>query len=235
MKEGPNLVVLKVKRPDDTLFKSSEDLLEIARGREITTPEMAIAVGEDLKGIKTLAKQLEAKRTAITQPLNQALREVNALFKPAKDWLKQAEVVLKAKLLEYQTEQERIARERQAKADATARKEREKLERRAAKAEAKGKTEKAEVLREVAEAQAAPVIESAAPKLAGIARRVTWKAQVTDELALVKHIVEERRDLMRLVKIDQSALNAEARHLKDELNLPGVEVVEETSIAAHAH
>lgn len=230
-----NLVVLEVKRPDDALFRQSTYLLDLAEDYEITTAELAEAAGHDLKAVKALAKQIEEKRTAITGPINKALREVNALFKPAKEWLGQAEQLLKAKLLEFQTEQERIAQELQAEADALAKKEREKLERRAAKAKAKGKTEKAEALSQVAETTTAPVIKSAAPKLAGIATRETWKAEVVDELALVKHIVEERRDLMRLVKIDQALLNAEARHLKDELNLPGVEVKKEASIAARAH
>ena len=228
-------VVLKVKRPDEALFRSSESMLGHARSWEITTPETAIQAGGDLKAVKTLAKQVNSKRLAITKPLNDALKEVNALFRPAQISLTNAEELLKSKILAYQNDQDRFARALQAKADATARKEQEKLEKRAAKAEAKGKTEKAEVLRQVAEAQTAPVIQSAAPKLAGVARRVTWKAEVTDKLALIMHIVEERRDLMRLIKIDQAALNAEARHLKEKLNLDGVEVSEETSIAARAH
>ena len=234
MTKATDLVVLKVKRPDDALFNRSQYMLKEARSWEITTPETAVAAAGDLKLIKGLSKELEAKRTAITGPINQALREVNALFKPAKEWLAQAERLLKDKLLTYSAEQDRIARERQAEADALARKEREKLERRAAKAEEKGKAEKAEVLRDVAETTAAPVIESAAPKLDGIATRETWKAVVTDELALIRHIAIERNDLLPLLEIDQSGLNAWARRLKDELDLPGVEVRKETSIAARA-
>ncbi len=227
-----DIVVLKVKRPDEALFKQSNYMLDLAEDYKITTAKLAVSAGDDLKAVKALAKQLEEKRTAITQPLNQALREINALFKPAKDWLKQAEHLLKDKLLAYQAEQDRVARELQAKAEALARKEREKLERRAAKAEAKGKAEKAEVLRQVAETKTAPVIESAAPKVAGIIRRDVWKAEITDKEALLIHIVRERPDLLPLVKIDQSALNAQARRLKDKLNLPGVKTVKEASIAA---
>ena len=229
-----DLVVLKVKRPDDALFKQGTYLLDLAEDYEISTPELAEAAAHDLKAVKALVKQIEEKRTSITQPINQALREVNALFKPPKEYLKRAEVLLKAKLLEYQTEQDRIARELQAEADALARKEREKLERRAAKAAAKGKAEKAEALSQVAETTAAPVIKSAAPKVAGVVRRETWKAEVTDQLALIQHIVNDRNDLLYLVKIGQAALNDLARTHKDDLDLPGVEVVKEASIAARA-
>ncbi len=227
-----DLVVLNIKHPDEALFHESEEALQIARVQKIASPEMAVAAAEDLKDVKALARQVNEKRLAITRPLNDALKEVNALFKPAKEWLSEAEAVLKGKLLEFQNEQDRIARELQAEADALAKKEREKLERRAAKAEAKGKAEKAEVLRQVAETKTAPIIESAAPKLAGISRRETWKAEITDKRLLLNHIVNERPDLLPLVKIDGSALNGMARSLKGELDLPGVEVSKEASIAA---
>jgi colicin import membrane protein len=233
--EQTNLVALTIKRPDEALFKSSEIMLETARSWKITTGDGALAAGEDLKAIKTLAKQVEDKRTAITGPINDALREVNALFKPAKDWLAQAEKLLKGKLLDYQSEQTRIAREAQAKADEEARKQREKLEQQAVKAEAKGKAEKAEELREQAELREAPVVSSAAPKIEGVSTREIWKAEVTDKLAFLKHVVEKRPDLAALVQLDQGGLNAQARSLKDALDLPGVKAVKESIIAARGH
>jgi len=231
MTDESNLVVLEVKRPDEALFKSSEDMLDIARDWKITTPETAIAAGEDLKAVKSLAKQVEAKRTAITGPLNKALKEVNALFRPAKGWLKEAEGILKGEILRFQAEQDRIARELQAKVDAETRKEREKLEMKARLAQVVGKDEKAEELLEEAETQIAPVVKSAAPKIAGISTRETWKAEVFDKQALLKHIVEEQPALIVLVKIDQSLLNARARELKDEFDLPGVKAIKESIIA----
>ena len=227
-----NLVVLNIKRPDEALFKSSETMLELAKNRTVTTPGGAITVGEDLKTVKRLAKEVNEKRLAITRPLNDALKEVNALFKPAQDWLKQSESLLKGKILEFQNEQERIARELQAKADAEARKEREKLERKARLAEVVRRPEKAEELREEAETQVAPVVTSAAPKISGVVRRETWKAEVTDKQALVKHIVDNQPALLVMVKIDQSLLNARAREMKDKFDLPGARAVKEASIAA---
>lgn len=228
------LIALSIKRPDEALFRDSEALLAAAREFRIATPEAALAASEDLKRIKTLARQVEEKRTVITGPINDALREVNALFKPAKDWLTQAEKLVKGKLLEFQSEQDRIAREAQVKADEEARKQREKLEEQMAKAEAKGKAEKAEELRERIQTQVTPVIPSAAPKIAGIAIREIWKAEVTDKMAFLKHVVEVRPDLAALVLIDQSGLNAQARSLKDALDLPGVKAVKETIMAARS-
>ncbi len=232
MKKGTDLVVLNIKHPDEALFTKSEEMLEYVRGWEIITADQLVAAGGDLQAIKILAKEVNGKRLAITKPLNDALKEVNALFKPAKEWLSQAETILKGKILAFQNEQERLARELQAKADADARKEREKLERRAAKAEAKGKEDKAEELRDQAETQIAPKVTSAAPKLSGISRRETWKAEVTDKEAFLRFVVNQRPDLLPIVKIDSSALNGMARSLKGELDLPGVKVSKEASLAA---
>ncbi len=227
-----NLIELTVARPDEALFRQSKYMVELAQNYEITSPEAAELAGYDLKAVKALAKQIEDKRTSITKPLNQALREVNALFKPAKDWLAQAERLLKSKLLKYQSEQARIARELQAKADEEARKERLRLEKKAADAELVKEPERAEVLREQAQIHEAPVVVSTAPKLDGISTRETWKGEVTDKLLFVKHVAEKRNDLLGLIKIDQSALNAQARSLKDSLDIPGIKaVIEETIVS----
>lgn len=232
MTEQNDLVALTIKHPDEALFKQSQHMLELAQECKITTADGAISVGEDLQAIKTLMKNVEDKRTAITQPISKALYEVNALFKPAKDWLAQAERILKRKLLAYQAEQDRIAREAQAKAEEEARKERQKLERRAALADFVGKDEKADELRQEAESQVAPEIRPATPKLEGIYTRETWKAEVTDKMAFLRHVVEKRLDLAAVVLLDQAALNAQARSLKDALDLPGIRAVKEKTMAA---
>lgn len=222
---------LNVEHPD-ALFKKGEEWLAIARTYRITSPEAALAGGEDLKLVKALARQLEEKETAITRPINQAHKEVKAFFKPAREWLAEAERLLKGELLRFQAEQDRMAAELQAKADAAATKEREKLERQAMLAGLVGRTEKAEELHDRAQAQIAPIITSAAPKIAGVSAREIWRAEVTDQFALLKHIVEVRPDLADLVLIEQSSLNALAREFKDTLQLPGVRVVKETILAA---
>jgi colicin import membrane protein len=228
------LAALNLERPD-ALFKKAQEWQVITYAYKVTSPEAALAAGEDLKLVKALARQLEEKRTAITGPINKALKEVNALFKPAQEWLAEAERLLKSALLGFQADQNRIAREAQAKADQEARKEREKLEQQAARAEIKGKIEKAEELRDQAQAQVAPIVSSAEPKLSGIVTRETWKAEVTDKLAFVKHVVEARPDLIALILIDQASLNAQARSLKDALDLPGVRAVKETILAARGN
>ncbi len=257
MTEKSKLITYKVEQPDEALFKQSSNLLVMAEGYIITTPEQALNAGEDLKEIKALKRQLEKKRTAITGPINTALKEINALFKPAKKWLTMAEVMMKGKLKTYISEQERIAQEAQRKADEKARKRREKLEAKAAAARAEEEAARAAIakaesdearaaaaalaekqakkaakLEEKAEIVQAPVISTTAPKLEGIHTRVTWRAEVTNKLAFIKFVVEQRPDLMGVIEIDQSKLNGYARLLKEEFDMPGVEAKAEKGIAA---
>lgn len=229
-----DLMVLTVERPDEELFNQSKYLIELAQDYKITSPEEAIEATDDLKAVKALAKEINKKRLAITGPINKALKEVNVLFKPAKDWLSEAEKLIKNKLLAFQREQERIARKLQVEADERAREERSKLEEAAIAAEWMGETKEAEELREEVEVQEAPVVVSIAPKIEGITTRITWKGKVTDKLLFVKYIAEKRNDLLELIKIDQSALNAQARSLKEELDIPGIKAVPEETIVARS-
>lgn len=231
--EETSLIALTVERPDEALFKQSKKYLDYAKDYEIISPERALAAGDDLKEIKSLARQLEAKRTAITRPINKALKEINSLFKPAKFWLSQAEILTKGKLLAYQAEQDQIAAEAQRQADEAARKERVKLEKAADLAAQAGMDDRADELQEEAAVQEAHVIQSAAPKIEGVHTRVTWKAEVVDKMEFIKFIGENSH-LHGLLLINQSALNAQARSLKDSLDLPGIKVVPEKSIAARS-
>jgi DNA polymerase III gamma/tau subunit len=93
----------------------------------VDSDEMLEAAGDDLRSIKALQKNVEAQRTTITAPLNQVLRAVNDLFRPATQYLEQAEVKLKGAMLTYTTEQQRRAEEARRRAEELARQERERL------------------------------------------------------------------------------------------------------------
>lgn len=86
----------------------------------IDSPEMATLAGEELTQIKSLQKQVEEKRTSITQPLNQVLRAVNDLFRAPKEYLEGAEEAIKRSLLSWNKEQARLAEVARLAAEATA-------------------------------------------------------------------------------------------------------------------
>ena len=125
----------------------------IAQEYVVDSPDMLQTAGEDLRAIKSLQKEVEEKRVAITGPLNQALSAVNNLFRAPEDYLVRAEGSLKSAILTYQQEQERIAAEARRAAEEEARRERERLMREAREQEAKARQAAADA-RAAAEAAA---------------------------------------------------------------------------------
>ena len=61
-----------------------------------------VEVSETLAKIKSTQREVEKKRKEITQPLNLALKNINALFKEPLDKLKNAETLIKDAMLKYQ-------------------------------------------------------------------------------------------------------------------------------------
>jgi len=77
----------------------------------IDSPTMYELASDELRNIKALQKTVEERRTAITGPLNTALKAVNDLFRAPKEFLVEAETACKRSMITYTTEQERIAAE----------------------------------------------------------------------------------------------------------------------------
>lgn len=216
---------------------------------------------EELQAIKTRANALEAQRTGITGPINSALRAVNALFKGPADLLAQGETALKRKMLNWTAEQERVAAEHRRRAEEAAAAERRRLEAEAAEreAEARRKSDEAAAAQKAGDAQAAaiaqaaadrahaeaqtvaetaqmviaPVLAVAKPAAKGIATTTRIDFEVTDLLALVKHIAAHP-ELLALVRADDVKLRAYVRGLGTACNLPGVRVFEDRGISARA-
>lgn len=88
--------------------------------------------------IKQRAKEAEEARTKITKPINDGLREINARFKAMMQPLLDAEGMVKSRMVRFQEQEERRAREEAARKEAERqeqlRKEREEAERRAREA-----------------------------------------------------------------------------------------------------
>ncbi|QYY30271.1 hypothetical protein K2O51_23150 [Cupriavidus pinatubonensis] len=134
------------------LGTKAQRMLTAAQGYAIDSPTMYELAAEDLRAVKLLAKDVEEKRTAITGPLNQAVKAVNDLFRAPKTYLEQAESTLKGAMLTYDREQQRKADEARREAERKAREERERIE---AEARAVEKAAAEEAERIAAEANAA--------------------------------------------------------------------------------
>lgn len=99
--------------------EEAAEIIEAFKNFEIEDDDDYEVVGEGLKEIKKISKDLETRRKTITQPINVALREFNSWFKPAQEVLQNTERVLKKRLAEYvrkREEQSRLAMEAAAQA-----------------------------------------------------------------------------------------------------------------------
>lgn len=206
------------------LHQSTDAIVSLASTYTVTTAEHYTAAGDDLKRVKAAQKRLEEVRTAITRPMDAAKKAVLEFFRAPEAKLADAENRIKRAMIGYQTEQERIRREQQAKLEADARKERERIAAQAAKAEAAGKVEKAEALQIRAAQVVAPVVMTEQPKVTGISLREVWRFEVVDATAVPREYLA----------IDEKKIGQIVRAMKGDTTIPGVRVWAEKQLAAGA-
>ena len=78
---------------------------------------------------------------------------------------------------------------------------------------------------------APPPVVRAAPKVAGIAIRTTWHAEVVNLLELVRAVAAGKAPLALLLP-NLPAINAQARSLKGEARIAGVRVFSKADVSA---
>lgn len=108
---------------------------------DITSQKIYDSCNVTLKQIKSGIKSLDDKRKELTKPINQSIKNINAMFKVPIRKLKGFEHLIKSKMLSWIQEIERIQREEQRKQEEAERKARQK--KLAEEAEAMRKAEEA--------------------------------------------------------------------------------------------
>lgn len=85
------------------LAEKEVDKLQLAlvKAKNIKNEDDLKRATEFLIKVKTVSKAIFAKKNPIVKSLNEALREVRGLFKPAEDRLDKAEMQVKASILNY--------------------------------------------------------------------------------------------------------------------------------------
>ena len=169
-----------------TLTQASEAALSSAKDLVIDSADMYQIAAEELREIKAMQKRVEEQRTKITVPLNAALKAVNDLFRAPAAFLVQAEAAVKKPMVEWTTEQERLAAVARREAEEQARKERERLaaiqreaeeaQRRAAEASRKAH-EEAQRLAAAGDAAAAVAAQQEAQAQAEVAEAAQSQAE----------------------------------------------------------
>lgn len=251
---------IKITTPDESqLTASAEKQLNLARAYKITTPALYAAAADDLKSIKSKLTELDTQRKSITKPLDEAKAAVMNLFRPAIDFLQQAESTIKGSMLAFDEEQERLRQEEERRLRAAQEEERQRIqqaaeraarearEAEAAAASAQSPDEKQAAESRLAEATAlvdtvqsqqsaisvapTPVVSVSSPKVSGIARKSTWRGECFDLQALVKAVAEGKAPIT-LLELNTTALNQMAKAMKETLSIPGCRAVEEKGIAS---
>lgn len=208
-------------------------LAQVAQTYTVKTQQQLDSAGQELVRIKTVRKQVDDLFDPIVKQAHAAHKEAVASKKKLTDPLDSAERQIKLAISQYAIEQERKAREEQARiraeAEERARKERERLEAQALKAIEQGKEEKAEAL--IEKAETVPVLTRiVAPSYqapSGVSTRKTWKARVVDDS---KVPINFAGVLIR--PIDLAALNRMATMTKGPSQIPGVEFYEDAVVSA---
>lgn len=213
--------------------EDAEHTLVILEDIKISTTEQYELAGEHLKSIKAQMKRVKEIKTRIKAPIIEAGKQVDALFDAPLKNLERSERALKVAMIGYQDELERRRREQEAKLQEQQRRERDRLARRAEQAAAKGNVDKAEELRQQADMTTAPVIANPVPGIKGISRSTTWKAEVTDLMALARAVVAGEVPA-NVIMADMRVLGQQARALGEAMRYPGVRVYEEAVLAATA-
>ncbi len=89
------------------------------------------------------------------------------------------------------------------------------------------------MLNQQAASVVAPVVQVDVPKVAGLTSRKNYKAKVTDLMALVKAVAEGKAPLAYVLP-NESVLDKMAKALKQQMSIPGVELIEESIKASGA-
>jgi hypothetical protein len=206
------------------LTPALERVRAMAKGLVIKTNEGYQAAAAMLKNIKGSLATIEDARVRITKPLVEAQREVNAQAKAAAAPFLEDEAAIKRAMLAYSDEQDRLREEEQRKANEAARKEQLRLKEIADRAAAKGQTNKAEQFEERAAAVQAPIVQTAAPKVAGVATSKVWAFEITDEDVIPREYLI----------VDETRIRRVVTALKGDTKIPGVRVFEQKRISAGA-
>lgn len=214
------------------LQRGAASALDLVQSFEVVDAATFEIAADELKAIKRKIDALNEKRLGITKPLDAAKAAVMALFKPPIALLKQAEGILKQKMLGWQREEQRKAEEDRLARERAAQAERERLEAEAKALAAEGRTGEAAVKDQVAQMVVAPpAAEPAPPAVKGISTSTTVDFEVVDLLALVQHVAQ-RPELLALLAVDSVRLRAQVRATGMATNLPGVRVFEKQTLAA---
>lgn len=187
--DSPNLVDLKVSQPDQAIFKSAINALNMAKAYEIDSADVRDMAARELIKIVSLKKSVDEQRKTITKPIDVAKAAVMDLFRAPTTYLEQAESILKGAITKFDREENARRIAEQARLEEAARQERARLAQEAAARDAAARAEAAEIQRKADEAAAAGKQEEAARLNAEAESRVEQGAAEVMTLQMTSQLV----------------------------------------------
>lgn len=191
--------------------------------------------GEFLKAIKAAQKRVADHFGPMKTAAHAAWKAITGKEAETLKPLQDAELMVKSRMVQWQTDQEQIRKleEARLRAEAEARAEAERRRLEAAAMKLKTPELREQRLEQAAAVVAAPVrVESAVPVVKGQSFRKTWKATVTDKRELVNQIMAGWVDWEAFIQVNQNELDRLAARTKGSLTVAGVEFREVVGIAS---
>lgn len=206
--------------------------------REIDSPEVYAAAGDELRSIAAKMKRLETMRLDITRPMDLAKKKVMELFGEPMLILERSDKDLRAAMLTFQRAERDRADAEKRKAEAAAKVEQRALEDKIATAPTEEEREEATAQLELAQVAPPAQAVTVVPKAAGVSIRENWKHEVLSPTDLICAAVDEfragRTMLMAYVEPNDKVLGQAARSLKGAARIPGVKVYNTEALAVRS-
>lgn len=216
----------------NVLAQDANNVLAQAQQAKVSSPQEYELAALELKRIADLERKVEAERKKMKEPVLAAGKAIDAFFSKPLEALADAKSMHKRAILTYQTEQERIRREEEARVQKAQREEQERLAREAEEAEKAGDQVTANAIIEQAAAMPAAIVPATVlPSVRGVTTRTTWTAELVDKMALIKAVADGKVPPVAL-EVNMTFLRQQAVSLKEAFSIPGAKAVSTQGIAA---
>lgn len=214
---------------------------ERARSLQVSDAATYTAAAETLQAIKALRGRIAETFDPHIKRAHEAHRALCREKNDAEAPLLEAETIIKRTLADYNAEQERLRREEERRLQEIARQEEEarRLEAAAALEREAVATDSPELLYEAIQTLETPqpvapvALPKTTPKVSGIVHRESWSARVISPIALIRFVAQHPEHI-NLLTPNQTALNALARSMKQNLKIDGVQAVNTPTVASTA-
>lgn len=210
---------------------SAVKIYEQAQMLTINTAQDYDGAAEFTKQVKKLSKRIKDYWEPLKKSARASWQSLVDREKELLTPLEKAESEVKGKMAAYQRkvqEEERAAREL---AERLKREETERLLAEATKAAEQGNEMEAEIILAQAEIieTSQPAVQMQAPKATGVSTRTLYRAKIIDESKVPTEVAG-----VTIRPVDLSAINKLAQASKGKVQIPGIEIYEEQSVAVRA-